>query len=76
MLDVHPSRSQPISPLSQQPESPLIEVDKRDGSLPLYAMFAKINQEMDDKHVDSIQQHIDGLLVFVSPRVTSHQLHA
>jgi hypothetical protein len=39
-------------------------------------MFAKINQEMDDKRVDSIQQHIDGLLVFVSPRVTSHQLHA
>jgi len=71
MVDVRPYRSQSMSTLPQQPESPLKEVDDPDGSLPLYVMYSKINQEKDNKEAEHGQQFMDGLLVFVSPHVTS-----
>jgi len=72
MVDVHPYRPQSMSILPQQPESPLKGVDDRNGSLPLYAMYSKITQERDNKEAGHGQQYVDGLLVFVSPRVISH----
>jgi len=72
MVDIHLYRPQSMPTPPQQSESPLNEVDDRHGSLPLYVMYSKITQEMDNKEAENGQQYVDGLLVFVSPRVTSH----
>jgi len=72
MVDVHPYRPQSMSTLPQQLESPLKGVDDRNGSLPLYAMYSKVTQELDNREAGHVRQYIDGLLIFVSPRVTSH----
>lgn len=46
----------------------------RDSSWPLYAMYSKITQEEDNNDAEHSQRDVDGLLVFVSPHVTSTSL--
>ena len=48
--------------------------DDRDSSWPLYAMYYKIAQEEDNNDAERHQQRTDGILVFVSPHVTSSLL--
>jgi hypothetical protein len=53
-------------------------IDDRDSSWPLYALYSKIAQGEDNNDAERRQKDADGILVFVSPRVTSpllsHQL--
>jgi hypothetical protein len=43
----------------------------RDSSWPVYAMYSKIAQEEDNSHAERRQKDAEGILVFVSPHVTS-----
>ena len=45
--------------------------DDRDSSWPLYAMYSKIAQEEDNNDAERRQKDADGILVFVSPHITS-----
>ena len=45
--------------------------DYRDSSWPLYAMYSKIAQEEDNNDAERHRRDADGVLVFVSPHVTS-----
>jgi len=45
--------------------------DDRDSSWPLYTMYSKIAQEEDNNDAERRQKDTDGILVFVSPHVSS-----
>jgi len=55
-------------PLPQPSEG---EMNHGDGSWPLYAMYSKVAQEEDRTVAEHNQQAADGILIFVSLRVTS-----
>ena len=76
MENGHSDQSQPI----QLPRSPPLqpyqeEISHGDRSWPLYAMYSKVTQEEDNKMAERFQKAADGLLVFVSPRLTPPFLH-
>jgi hypothetical protein len=46
------------------------DIDYGDSSWPLYAMYSKIVQEEDKKIAELHHKSIDGIMIFVSPRIT------
>jgi len=71
MVDADSYLPPPLLILRQQPRSSLNEVGDRDSSWPLYAMYSKIAEEEDNNDAERRQKDADGILVFVSPHVTS-----
>ena len=65
------SPDQPQSTHDPSLLSPQEGSDDRDSSWPLYAMYSKIAQEEDNNDAERRQKDADGILVFVSPHVTS-----
>jgi hypothetical protein len=55
---------------NQVPKSSTTDTKHGDSSWPLYAMYSKIVQEEDNKIAELHQKSADGILIFVSPRVT------
>jgi hypothetical protein len=52
------------------PHPSTTDTNHGDSSWPLYAMYSKIVQEEDNKIAKLHQKSADGILIFVSPRVT------
>ena len=60
------SQSTPNQPLQPSQE----KIASGDSSRPLYAMYSRISQEEDNRIAELHQRSADGILIFVSPRVT------
>jgi len=73
MTGSHPDLPQRIR--IPPPQSSQGEMNHGDGSWPLYAMYSNIAQEEDSKVAQHNQQAADGILIFVSPHITSLLLH-
>jgi hypothetical protein len=56
--------------LNELPKSSTTDTKHGDSSWPLYAMYSKIVKEEDNKIAELHQKSADGILIFVSPRVT------
>jgi hypothetical protein len=66
---------QPQSTPDELPQSSTIDTNYGDSSWPLYAMYSKIVQEEDNKIAKLHEKSADGILIFVSPRVSRLFLH-
>ena len=71
MVDAGGHPHQPQSTHNSSLPSPQGGNDDHDSSRPLYAMYSSTAQEEDKNVAERRQQDADGVLVFVSPHVTS-----
>lgn len=69
----HRGQPQPAPTGTQLPQG---EFNFGDSSVPLFSLYSKIAEEEDNKLADRWQKDADGILIFVSVRVTLPSLRA
>ena len=74
MLVLDRGRDQPQSTSNRPLQSLRGASDYFDSSWPIYLMYSKIAEEKDNNMTERCQKYTDGILIFVSPHVTSPYL--